>query len=843
MIHATIGDIGHLFVIISFVTALISIINFFFSEREKNGLKKEQWLKNGTATYIVHGFSVFGIVGILFYIIYNHYFEYFYAWNHSSTTLPVQYIISSFWEGQEGSFLLWLFWNTLLGFIILKTNKKWTASVMTIFSIVQAFLASMILGVVIGDIKIGSSPFILLRDAMDAPVFQLNPDYVPEDGTGLNPLLQNYWMVIHPPTLFLGYATTLIPFAYVIAGLWKKDYKSWVRPALPWAIFSAAILGLGILMGGYWAYETLTFGGYWNWDPVENASFVPWLILVAAIHTMITFKKNSTALKASIILCMSVFLMVLYATFLVRSGVLGESSVHSFTDLGLSGQLLIYFLSFLIISIALAIVRWKEVPSTQKEVETYSREFWIFMGATVLCLAAFQIIIPTSIPVYNALIEAFGGISNIAPPADQVEFYTKWQTWFAVAIAILSGTGQFFWWNKMEKNKIKQALLLPIVISLAITALIITLMRVTNISYIIVILAGTYTVVANFKILLSVIKGNYKLSGGAIAHIGLGMVLLGILFSSGYSNVISLNKSGLIFSKAEDAPEGFNQENLALFINDPQTMNEYTLTYKGRYYEIRGGEGFVKASYLNDTKDPNKKVVNQTIKKEESTLEKGDSLHVFGENTYYRIDYVKENGKKFSLFPRAQINPNMGLIASPDIKRDLLKDLYTHVSSVPDPSQEVEWSDPQEMEVTFEEKFFLNDYVAVLEAVNRVDEVDGLTLQQGDLAVQAIIKIYGKAETYTLKPYYLIRENKAARIPAENTELGIKLNVQSINPEQNSFTLQVRTTQKDYIIMKAIEKPMINLLWIGTLVLMFGFGMAIYRRYSEFYKMRNKGME
>ena len=114
---------------------------------------------------------------------------------------------------------------------------------MVSFSVVQAFLASMILGVVIGDFENrGSSPFILLRDAMDAPIFHINPDYVPEDGTGLNPLLQNYWMVIHPPVLFLGYATTLIPFAYAIAGLWKKKiFKGWVRPALPWALFSAAI--------------------------------------------------------------------------------------------------------------------------------------------------------------------------------------------------------------------------------------------------------------------------------------------------------------------------------------------------------------------------------------------------------------------------------------------------------------------------------------------------------------------------------------------------------------------------------------------------------------------------
>src|SRR5690606_35104613 len=142
----------------------------------------------------------------------------------------------------------------------------------------------------------------------------------------------------------------------------------WVRPALPWSLFAAATLGLGILMGGYWAYETLNFGGYWNWDPVENAVYVPWLVLVAGIHTMITYKNSETALKASIILVVVTFVLILYSTFLTRSGILGDASVHSFTDLGLSGQLLLYMFFFLFLAAALCIWRWKEIPTTDKEV-------------------------------------------------------------------------------------------------------------------------------------------------------------------------------------------------------------------------------------------------------------------------------------------------------------------------------------------------------------------------------------------------------------------------------------------------------------------------------------------
>ena len=127
---------------------------------------------------------------------------------------------------------------------------------------------------------------------MDAPIFA-KADYATViKGQGLNPLLQNYWMTIHPPTLFLGFASTAVPFCYAVAGLWTGKHKEWLKPVLPWALFSGAILGTGILMGGAWAYEALSFGGYWAWDPVENMSLVPWLILIAGIHTNLISKNT-----------------------------------------------------------------------------------------------------------------------------------------------------------------------------------------------------------------------------------------------------------------------------------------------------------------------------------------------------------------------------------------------------------------------------------------------------------------------------------------------------------------------------------------------------------------------
>jgi cytochrome c-type biogenesis protein CcmF len=415
MIHETIGQVGHALIIVSFVTALLATYAFYRSSQEESLVN--DWRQAARTLFILHLVAVISVATTLYIIIYNHYFEYHYAFTHASKALPIAYIVSCFWEGQEGSFLLWIFWQALLGVLLMYRNPKWASPVMTVFALVQTFLTSMILGVIIPaiDLKIGSSPFLLLREAQpDLPVWSLQPNFIPKDGRGLNPLLQNYWMVIHPPTLFLGFALTLVPFAFLIAGLWKKQLTEWIKPALPWSLFGAGVLGVGIMMGAYWAYETLNFGGYWNWDPVENASFVPWLVWIGAIHTMIAYRNSSSALKTSIILVITTFALVLYSTFLNRSGILGNASVHSFTDLGLSGQLLLYLGTFLIGAIALAWYRWKDLPTDEKELGIYSREFWIFVGASVLGLSAFQLTFTTSIPVYNKIAEAFGWVSNIA---------------------------------------------------------------------------------------------------------------------------------------------------------------------------------------------------------------------------------------------------------------------------------------------------------------------------------------------------------------------------------------------------------------------------------------------
>ncbi|TGE26038.1 cytochrome C biogenesis protein [Hymenobacter aquaticus] len=840
MLNTFIGDLGHLSVIVAFVAATVAAYSYFMAARNQPlGEADAGWLRLGRTSFLVHSVAVVSIIVCLFTIIYTHRYEYYYAWSHSSNHLPVYYMISCFWEGQEGSFLLWIFWHVCLGLAIMRFHRRWEAPVMAVFAFVQLFLTSMILGVVILDVKLGSSPFILLRDFLvDLPVFKMNPDFVPKDGTGLNPLLQNYWMVIHPPTLFLGFALTLVPFAFAIAGLWKGELIKWIKPSLPWALLGGLVLGVGVMMGAYWAYETLNFGGYWNWDPVENAVYIPWLVLVAAIHGMVLWQRSRTALRTSFVLVIASFLLILYATFLTRSGVLGNASVHSFTDLGLSGQLLIYLLAFVVLAVWLLVARWKQIPVSEKELTTYNPELWVFVGATVLCLGAFQVLFTTSIPVYNAFLGFLGIKSNLALPADQIAHYTKIQLWMGVLVAFLTGLAQIMWWQKNDKETLTNSLAVPGIITLLSAALVILLVRYNKLQmspvYIVLLTTGLFGVLANLGVVLTLLKRRVALSGGGIAHIGISLMLLGILASAGYSNIISKNVSGMVYSK--EFPEDLNRDNVLLWRNESAPMGGYDISYTGQYYDVPGVPGYVNKELLFRTDDEYKALARADIKAEGKVYYKaGDTVEILPENTYYKVDYKeKESGNSFTLYPRAQVNEEMGgLLASPDIKRFLDHDIYSHISSVPDPSKEKDWSEVKEHTLAVGDTIYLNDYFAVFRGVEPAHETAGLGLTKGDLAIQGDFLVFGEKKQYHVHPMFVVRNNQVGRVSDEVEDLGLRLTFINVDPTKEKFTFGVSTTQKDYIILKAMEKPFINLLWSGTLLMAVGFGMALVKRRRE----------
>ena len=403
--HLMPGKLGQFFVVLSFAGSFVATLSYLKSANAKSSEESASWKKMARFSFLLSTISIFLVFATIFYIVHQHYFEYNFAWEHSSKNLDPKYMLSCIWEAQEGSFLLWMMWNGVLGIILMSRARQWESPILTIISFAQFCLLTMILGVYVFSFQIGHSPFMLVRQLFqEAPIFQ-RADYLSipqmQDGQSLNALLQNYWMVIHPPVLFLGFSSTLIPFAFAVSGLWKKEYGTWTKTALPWTLFSCCILGTGIMMGAAWAYESLTFGGYWAWDPVENASLVPWLVLVAGLHTLVIYNATGHSLRTTYLFLILGFTLILYATFLTRSGILGDTSVHAFVGSGMDLQLILLIPHFFPSSIILFFIRYNRIPHEAREENTWSREFWMFIGALVIFFSAIFIMVFTSLPVIN----------------------------------------------------------------------------------------------------------------------------------------------------------------------------------------------------------------------------------------------------------------------------------------------------------------------------------------------------------------------------------------------------------------------------------------------------------
>ncbi len=846
--HLWIGNIGNSFVILSLITAILSTIAYFFFAKD-NSLNSE-WKKFARLSFSLHTISVLGIASTLFYMLFNHYYEFSYVWQHSNNSMPMEYIMSCFWEGQEGSFLLWTFWNVVLGNILLKTiDSEWEAPTMAVFSLVQVFLASMLLGIYLGDYKLGTNPFILLRENPDfanLPFISM-PNYLAKlDGRGLNPLLMNYWMTIHPPTLFLGFSSTLPPFAFAVAGLWKKDFTTWQKPALTWTFFSIMILGTGILMGGAWAYEALSFGGFWAWDPVENSSLVPWLIIVAAGHVMIINKNKGGSLFMTHLLSIFSFLMVLYSTFLTRSGVLGTSSVHAFTDLGMQGQLVIYVLTFIFLCVILLIhdklirvsyimcsllilfisiqfghktfflLSWVfasiiltiysyvlNFPKEEEEESLYSREFWMFVGSLLFLLSALVITYFTSIPVLNKLF-------NLEKAPLKVSDYNMWQTPFAILVLVLVGFTQFFKYKKTDKKTFFKQLLIPIILSLIfgiVSSIPLYFIHdygsVSNsqkwvlLSYTLMLIAGLFAVFANLQYFVSIIKGKIRHAGSSIAHIGFALILVGALISTSKKQTISQNTST---KNVASLGENFNaQKSLLLTKGDTLQMGNYFVTYKGK--ERKGIDVFFNMDYF--TKDENGKFI-----------------------------------KAFELSPMVQDNPRMGQASNPDTKHFLEKDIYTHITYADlSDNREIKkdaYKEPTNFIGHVNDTIFAENAIILIESI-----ATNLTEQQyantdSTLIVTAVLKVTDiNGKVYKAYPKYILKNNAVMPDAFELNELGLKFIFWKINPEEGSIEIQMSeevSNTKEFVVLEAYIFPYINILWLGSLVMIIGTIIAILER-------------
>tara|TARA_B100001939_G_scaffold259578_1_gene226616 strand:- start:7302 stop:9710 length:2409 start_codon:yes stop_codon:yes gene_type:complete len=790
--HFWAAELGRGLTAFSFVFALLSTFAYYS--------RGDGWKTLGRLAFRVHAITLFGLIGTLFFIMAKHYFEFDYVWKHTSLDLPPRYLFSAFWEGQEGSFLLWMFWNAILGWILTYTAKNFEGPVVGVFAAVQAFLVSMILGIWIGDYQIGYSPFNLVRELpenLGLPWTQFE-DYLTRfpnfmDGSGLNPLLQNYWMTIHPPTLFLGFASTLIPFSYAIAGLLRKDYTSWISSALKWSVFSVGILGVGILMGGAWAYEALSFGGFWAWDPVENTSLVPWLTMAAGTHLLLIQRNKGGVMPSVLFLLIITFLLVLYSTFLTRSGILGDSSVHAFVDLGLSGQLLIYLLFFTVGSLGLFLARYRGLPKKEQEDRMDSREFWMFIGALVLLISGLQITLSTSYPVFNKL---FGpeGLIHIYDENkvlnDPITHYNAIQVPFAIIITLLIGAGQFLSYRQTSTKLFFQRQITTLAATTILTGLSAWALEMWNPMYITLMWTSYYAVIANLEFWIRWGKGRWNFAGAAVAHTGFGLLIAGALVSNANKDIISQNRTFI----HEDFPAN---ENLLLSLGDTVEMGKYWATWSGQ-----NEEGY----YIN-----------------------------------YELKFFEEiDGKlqaTFNLSPRIQLNERMGNVAEPSTRHTLTKDIYTHVTYADLRTEEErgteEWKNEFELELKIGDTHFLyGKYqleldTLVVDAPNAGSELEYAVLGAG-LTITTL-----EDSVYKVMPVYAVQGNQAQHVDAEIKELGLKFRFDRINYDTNKPVIiasEHTEAEVPFILVKAEVFPWINLLWLGSILIAVGTGIAIAQR-------------
>ena len=374
--------------------------------------------------FYLSGIAVTFAVILLFTAFLSHSFQYTYVYNYSSRDLPVAYLIAGFWAGQEGTFLLWVFLLYIYGYVIIRSREQDESVLMSIVTITQIFILILLLIY---------SPFRF--------VWESHPEHfargaIPPDGAGLNPLLQDPWMVLHPPVLFMGYAAATIPFAYAVAALLKNDLTAWVAKSYRWVLYTTTTLGVGIFLGGYWAYKVLGWGGYWGWDPVENSSLIPWLVLVALLHGMTVQRRKGALVRTNLSLALLSFILVFYSTFLTRSGVLADFSVHSFGDLGLSRHLIFFMLFYVIIAAFLMVKRFPAAKGKPLSPGGFAWDTLVCYGIMSLGFFALLVLIGTSMPILSGV---FGG----RPFSVKTSFYTNLSIPLGALILVLMGAAGY----------------------------------------------------------------------------------------------------------------------------------------------------------------------------------------------------------------------------------------------------------------------------------------------------------------------------------------------------------------------------------------------------------------
>lgn len=391
--------------------------------------------------------AVWGMVmvasGTLLHALVTSDFSLKYVAHYSSSTLPIQYKIAALWGGQAGSLLFWLLILTSMATVVVLQNRERNRELMPFVNatllVVTLFFLSMV--------NFITPPFEKLA-------------FVPPEGRDLNPLLQNYWMTIHPPSLYIGFVGCAVPFAFAIAALTTGRVDDvWIRTTRRWTLLAWFFLSLGNLFGAEWAYLVLGWGGYWAWDPVENAAFMPWLTCTAFLHSVMIQEKKNMLKVWNMVLVILTFLLTIFGTFLTRSGVI--SSVHSFTQSGLGP----FFMGFLLFAAAVSfgLMFWRlRLLRSENELDSLlSRETAFLLNNLILVGICFAVFWGTVFPVISEWVR--GVKITVGPP-----FFNKVNTPLGLILLFLTGIGPVIAWRRASWGNLKRNVLRPMSFGLAV---------------------------------------------------------------------------------------------------------------------------------------------------------------------------------------------------------------------------------------------------------------------------------------------------------------------------------------------------------------------------------------
>jgi len=373
----------------------------------------------------------------------------------ASTTnraLPVFYKIAAVWGAHDGSMLLWVFIAAIFSGLAIYQNR---------------FRYRNMMPYVLAVLMVNLSFFLFLNLLFSNPFHRLaqffadgtTRPFSPADGQGLNPILQHWAMVIHPPIQYLGFIGFVVPFAFAMAALCSKQLgDTWIRTTRRWTLLTWIFLGIGLILGGKWAYVVLGWGGYWGWDPVENSSLMPWLISTAFLHSVIVQERKGMLKVWNVLLVMLAYLLSVFGTFLTRSGIV--SSVHAFADSNLSKFFLLYMTGVLCASLYLVIDRRDYLKSERRFDSILSRESAFLFNNLILVVACFSILWGTMFPVFSEWVR--GVKITVGPP-----FFNSINIPIGLLLLFLTGVGPLFAWRKTSAKSLGRSFFWPVLFSCA----------------------------------------------------------------------------------------------------------------------------------------------------------------------------------------------------------------------------------------------------------------------------------------------------------------------------------------------------------------------------------------